>query len=521
MNEYNEYNVDEIVESSNPRAGLLLLTGIIGFFVFLAIAVPAIKAAGGSTDSLFFAVIGAVAAAIVIPVLLNGILAKLQLQGKSRREIMERMMGYTPYCDEEETMMPDYTQIVESFYEGVEASRALVPYAFEGKGEEITDETAIIEENPMHLADDYQPNIDSFLSSCFTLIGIRRSGKSNAIAVISEELAQWGTPLCVCDTEDEYAMLAGHRYMPRGILAGSIELINANPDLRNFITINTDGAYEFGQTIIAEGLQVVLNLKSFQSDDEAAYIMCAIIAGMNTWEEARKSADRVSSMVIIDEANKWLPQNLSESILSKEAQIALQNAIFGLMVRRGGKRGLGLGLATQRIVELDKRALQSQWKFLFRQTEAIDIQRYAALGLDTSEVPTLQNGECYIYSPNLQGWPIQMRERHSPHGANTPGLASVLKHRAQLQPLADMSTRSFSGSQSNTADPDTEPVQATPVHFTVPAPAAPKRIDLTPYAEAWNAGANSVRKLQEACHIKTYYEAVKMRHMLVEARLID
>ncbi len=43
------------------------------------------------------------------------------------------------------------------------------------------------------------------------------------------------------------------------------------------------------------------------------------------------------------------------------------------MVRRGGKQGLGLAVATQRSSELDKRALQSIFEFLFMQTEQVDM----------------------------------------------------------------------------------------------------------------------------------------------------
>ena len=39
---------------------------------------------------------------------------------------------------------------------------------------------------------------------------MRRSGKSNAMAVISEELARWLLPFVIFDTEDEYQGLVVH-----------------------------------------------------------------------------------------------------------------------------------------------------------------------------------------------------------------------------------------------------------------------------------------------------------------------
>src|SRR5207248_11178173 len=124
---------------------------------------------------------------------------------------------------------------------------------------------------------------------------------------------------------------------------------------------------------------------------------------------ARRPAERVPCMFLLDEANKWLPQQAGESCLSRDVQTELHQAIFGVMVRRGGKRGLGLGLATQRIAELDKRAMQSEWKFLFRQTEQVDLERYRPLGLRPEEVMNLGNGEGFVWSPAVQVLRSQMR----------------------------------------------------------------------------------------------------------------
>ncbi len=528
MNYYYDDDDDGVVESSNPRAGLLFLAGIVGFFVFLALAVPAIKANGGSTDSLFFAVIGAVAGAIFLPLVLNFLLIKLNLKGKSRRELLESFVGYTPtYFDEQETMMVD-AELATLFYAALPAPSSVSQDGYDDDYEEefiegdAVQSSAIIEENPMLIAPDYQPNIDFFLSNKVTVIGITGSGKSNAVAVLVEELGAYVVPLLLADTEDEYSPLAAHKYLPRGMCAGSADLLCVNPLLKDFIAVDADGAFEFGQMILEDGLQVVLNLKSYPYE-EAAAVMINIIRGMNAWEDARANKDQVSCMFVLDEAHKWLPQRSDESELSKETLQALQVAIFDTLVRRGRKRGLGLVLASQKVTEIDKRALQSQWRFLFRQTESRDLAYYRSLGVDIDEVPTLGNGECYVFSPTLQGWPVAMRERYSPHGANTPGLASVLKHRERLRPLSAVITRSFVGTMH---DPDTDalPVPTMPEQrptFVIPQKVE-KQIDLELYAEAWNAGANSVRKLQAAFEGRlTNYQATSIRKLMLEAGLIE
>src|SRR5579863_418050 len=150
----------EVVESTNPRTGILFLAAIVGFFIFLAIAVPYIKARGGSTDSLFFAVLAAVAGAILLPIILNIILSKLHLKGKTRREIAEAFIGYTPTFEGPENLFSDADSIVDAFLQGT-SERSLVPYAggvpalyddydeADPDTEELTaiEDTAIIEEN--------------------------------------------------------------------------------------------------------------------------------------------------------------------------------------------------------------------------------------------------------------------------------------------------------------------------------------------------------------------------------------
>ncbi len=263
----------------------------------------------------------------------------------------------------------------------------------------------------------------------------------------------------------------------------------------NYVAIDVNGAYQFGQTILDDCLQVVLNLKSFASDEEAALVMCEIIAGMNDWESSRPNASRVPCMFMLDEANKWLPQNERESYVSREVLTELQKAFFGTMVRRGGKRGLGLALTTQRIVELDKRALQSTWKFLFRQTEQVDIERYKALGLDGDAVQALRPGECFVFSPGVLGFQLVMRPRHSPHLAHTPGLDQLWAHARRARPLELVATRFTSATIAPSENPVNPPNAerdplVTAAHSTMHARPQTK---LERALEAWKAGHQSVR----------------------------
>jgi hypothetical protein len=432
--------------------------GVIIFFLAMAFIVPAAEQAHLGMSGIFVAMVVAVALSLVVPWLGRRARERFLDGGMSRGELVGFLVGYEPesYIVEAD---PSHTQDSSSAGRAMLAPPArptrrllsdiLTDEADEGLDEEGESDdlpAVIIEPNGLYLSDAYQPSIEGMLGQTVLLCGIRRSGKSNALAVLAEEQARYAVPLVIGDTEDEYAALADPRYMPRGVLAGSMEWMQeghaGHAANVTYIPIDAQGAYEFGKSVLEESLQVVLNLKSFGSENDAATIMCEIIAGMNDWEQSRPNASRVPCMFLLDEANKWLPQNVRESYVDKEILDLLQKAFFGTMVRRGGKRGLGLALTTQRIVELDKRALQSTWKFLFRQSEQVDIERYKAQGLDGEAVQALRPGECFVFSPGVIGFPMQMRARHSPHLAHTPGLAQLRAHVQQSRPISMLTTPS-------------------------------------------------------------------------------
>jgi hypothetical protein len=421
--------------------------GVVIFFLVMAFIVPAAEQAHLGMSGIFVAMVVAVALSLTVPWLGRRARERLLDGGMSRGELVGFLVGYTPEDapivnaspNEGSGRIRDGDASVYAL--AAPATRRLTVaenWLDEDQTEcEDDDELPdrILEPNGLYLSDTYQPSVESILGQTILLCGIRRSGKSNALAVLAEEQARYSVPLVIGDTEDEYAALADPRYMPRGVLAGSMEWMQEGHAANvTYIPIDVQGAYEFGKSVLEESLQVVLNLKSFASDNDAAMIMCELIAGMNDWEQSRPNASRVPCMFLLDEANKWLPQNVRESYVDKETLDLLQKAFFGTLVRRGGKRGLGLTLTTQRIVELDKRALQSTWKFLFRQTEQVDIERYKALGLDGDAVQALRPGECFVFSPGVLGFPMQMRARHSPHLGHTPGLAQLRAHLNQTRP---------------------------------------------------------------------------------------
>lgn len=274
---------------------------------------------------------------------------------------------------------------------------------------------SIREEDAFNLGATCKVHADEILSGRGTIIGVSGSGKSNSVAVLCEECGSKDVPLLLADTEDEYPSLKP--WFPHGML------LNAE-------NLQASQGKSFGRYLLDNHVQAIVNLQSYEMD-EAALLLVKIITGMKEWEE--ESEEKLSSMVILEEAAIWLPQNPKQSLLHNPATLAaLQQIFFGVMVARGRKRGLGLAIAAQRIAELDKRALQSSWKIYHRQTENTDLNLYKESGIAREDAENLRDGEAFISTGRMSRKRVQMRMRYSPHGAKTPGLASIRKHQERL-----------------------------------------------------------------------------------------
>lgn len=310
-------------------------------------------------------------------------------------------------------------------------------YVEEDEVEAPPEASGVEEDECLNLSPAFHPHADTVLSGRGTVFGISGSGKSNTIATLSEELGQQEVPLILADTEDEYQSLNHPRWFPNGHLMNAQHVTVAN-------------AANFGRYVIEHLWQVILNLQSY-APDEAALVMARTITGMRQWEEERASEHRVSCMFILDEAAFWLPQQVQESKLSDKSLLAVQQAFFDDLVRRGRKRGLGLVLATQRSAEIDKRALQSNWKVLHRQTEEADLKRYVAMGITKEETLALRDGEAFVFNAQVSKLRVQMRLRYSKHGADTPGLASVRRYQREIRNFGEYDEPAF----GNQDDPET------------------------------------------------------------------
>ncbi len=395
---------------------------------------------------------------------------------RSAPDVYEQVKDFMPW-----------SELAEAVHHREPGSRSvmdrLVGRHYEGSGADEEDKQEppqelepqlYVDEDCLRLGRDLHPHASQILSKRVGMFGIPGSGKTNGLTVFCEELGRFkniGVPFVLADTEGEYYDICSRRYLMR-------------PYYAHAGNINAGNALRFGWAVLEKGLQVVLDLQSYESDDEAALVMIDIIAGMRAWAEkredgeARENGERATCMFILDEAAIWLPQRQEESTLSKEKHedgftllARLQQAFFGTVVRRGRKRGIGFLFATQRPADLDKRCISCDWLMLFRQTFPNDLDKYAQLGVPKDAAQALAPGEAFVIDPHGTRTVYQFRKRYSPDNSETPGLLSLQKH-AQRWTAAAGETRPVAATNQTPAQPvpapmpEMEPLRPNPRQLT-------------------------------------------------------
>ena len=183
----------------------------------------------------------------------------------------------------------------------------------------------------LHLAPNFQPDIDTVLAEGIACYGIKGAGKTNVAALLAEQVGRYYVPLVIFDLENEYSSLLNT--LPQGILADVHRLPS-------------------GYDILERGLQVIIDLRSWENDQAAAYAMCQLISELRIAAANQAPQNRVPCLLILDEAQYWLPQR-AVTYLEKEIAAMLRDEWMTISTR-GRKLGLTPAYFTQRISEINK-----------------------------------------------------------------------------------------------------------------------------------------------------------------------
>lgn len=244
-----------------------------------------------------------------------------------------------------------------------------------------------------------QLDINDFVGKSVAVLGISGSGKSNTVAVLSEEFLACGLPLTIVDPEGEFF---GLKQKYEVLVVGQSENVD--------ILAGVQDAAALAQFSIDHNLSMILDLSNFENADRDEFLSAYFERLWAVGFHLKKPYQ-----IVLDEAHQVIPQMENTPLKNIITKIAL----------RGRKRGIGIVSVSQRAAMVDKNILtQASILFLHRTVYPNDLKIYREIvpmeGKETNEAArNLQPGQAIVMANYAVGV-CQVRERHTYHGGSTP-----------------------------------------------------------------------------------------------------
>lgn len=433
--------------------------------------------------------------------------------GNGKRSLLDRALGRFPIY-EQASLEDVETVVVDEPRETPRASsRSFRP--------SVTTQVVL---HPICLAPDLVLEANEIVGAGINLFGVKGSGKTGAVARLAEQFAPFRVSEVLFDIKGDLVSLAtdrrsdGRPYVPNGF-------------------VGVRGRAPRGRSILQCGLQVVYDLRTWQTPEQMANLICVIVEELLETVALTSEGELAPCLVFLDEAEYWLPQS-QPSYLSGHTYKRLLDT-FHMLATMGRSRGLAPAIATQRIAKVNKDIIaQAEMNILMKAVLDIDLDRYYDYfnkSLASRErIRGFQAGEAVVCLPDGSQSVTRLYERDSRHLSHTPHVTAALTKFAgrqrgllEVELDDDRAAAAYVPSADQSTGRVTTPPQAGPqgmVEERRSTPALrPARAHLSPELEqalhAWNEGATSVDKLEKALGI-THHHAYKLYRQLRELRLI-
>lgn len=230
------------------------------------------------------------------------------------------------------------------------------------------------------------------------ILAKRRAGKSFAARRISEQLHHKGQQIVIVDPKGDWW---GIRSSSDGKEPGLPVIILGGE--RGDVRLEPSAGEVVAKLVIEERVSALLDLSLFRKHEVATFMATFL---ENLYRLKAREQYRTPMMLLIDEADAVAPQKPQKG---EERMLGAAEDI----VRRGGQRGIGCTLITQRSAVLNKNVLTQIQVLIALRTIApqdlaaldawIDVhgtpeERKALM----ESLPALPTGEAWVWSP---GWP--------------------------------------------------------------------------------------------------------------------
>ena len=251
------------------------------------------------------------------------------------------------------------------------------------------------------------------------ILGKRGSGKTNAGRVVAEEMFQAGIPFCVVDPVGSWWGLRSSR---KGTGPGlAVPIFGGD---KGDVPLERESGHLLADLIADQRLSCVLDISGFSEGDKTRFLI--------DFAERLFQRNRDPLHLFLEEADDFIPQRF----MGEKARLV---GAWQRIVKRGRSRGLGATMITQRSAAINKDVLtQCETLLVFRTTAPQDMKaiegwlQYHGQKVDVlSSLPSLKDGEAWVWSPHWLGKLVRVRLRLSEtfdsgatptdlHGRRTP-----------------------------------------------------------------------------------------------------
>lgn len=228
-------------------------------------------------------------------------------------------------------------------------------------------------------------------------LGMRGSGKSNAMAVIAEQLLAAGIQVVVLDDVGIWFSL---RLKPDGKTPSGLDIPVMGGRHGDIPLLPTAGEL-VARTLAETGSPAVLDISGFRKGERARFAA----AFAETVLQSKKEHPG-PMLLILEESQRWIPQVIRFKGEGEERMLGA----FMDIAEVGRNYGIGLGLVSQRPQKVHKECLNLTELLLAFQTNGVLerkaiaewVQEAGAEGRDKvhNELPSLHTGEALAWSPS-------------------------------------------------------------------------------------------------------------------------
>lgn len=264
------------------------------------------------------------------------------------------------------------------------------------------------------------------VTETFAILAVRRAGKSNTAVVIAERMHAAGLPWVAVDPKGDWW---GVRSSASGSGPGLAVVVFGG--LHGDLPLEPGAGAYIADLVAARRLTCVLDTSEMSKGEQIRFLVA--------FAERLLKVNREPLHLFLEEADEYIPQRV-------ESDMARVVGAVGKLVRRGGFRGIGTTIISQRSAVVNKDVLSQVGSLIVLRTtspqdrKAIsDWVRDKVGGADEmlASLPSLANGEAWVWSPEFLGETkrVQFGRRRTFDSGQTP---KVGEKRIEPTRLADV-----------------------------------------------------------------------------------